>query len=80
MANTGLKLFPNPVNSVFSVSADNEITQLDIYNAIGVRVYSGTPNTQEVEISAENFSAGIYYAKIKMPHEGSTLKFIVEKK
>lgn len=63
-----LSLYPNPNNGVFSISLKNAvgISEVEIYNALGEKVYATSSfklqTTNEIDISAS--PKGIYFVKI----------------
>lgn len=59
----GIKLFPNPVISEFSVLSEQTISLVDIYDNSGRLILSLQPNSSQFPVSTENFAPGIYFVK-----------------
>ncbi|WP_026979209.1 T9SS type A sorting domain-containing protein [Flavobacterium tegetincola] len=60
-------LFPNPNNGNFTISCKNDFLEnsnLEIYDTLGKRLYQQKLYGNETVINLENFSKGIYVAKI----------------
>ena len=57
-----LKLFPNPVNNILHIDAEEEINKIEIFNTIGENVNTATD--QLSKISLHHLSPGIYMVKV----------------
>ncbi|WP_415831501.1 T9SS type A sorting domain-containing protein [Flavobacterium terrigena] len=71
-----VKLYPNPVKSIFNISLDKEITTVSIYNLLGQEVLSKSVNSNETSIDVADLSAGTYLVKITSNNEVKTLRII----
>lgn len=63
---TVMRLYPNPNNGNFRITmdlAENETTQITIYNNMGNAVKKIEANTQETKISLENEPTGVYFVQ-----------------
>lgn len=69
-------IYPNPVKTIFSISGNEAINEIEIYNLIGKRVLHKKNMTNEINI--ENLPSGIYVAKIKTDKGTLTSKLIKE--
>jgi dienelactone hydrolase len=58
--NTAVSVYPNPVNSVFTLETDQEIASVELYNSQGNLVKTGT--TKQVDIHEQ--PAGLYVVKV----------------
>jgi hypothetical protein len=61
---TGIKLYPNPTNSSFTISGVELNTTITIYNAIGVLVKS-IKSSDNTIIDLSDYSNGIYFIKMQ---------------
>ena len=71
-----IKLYPNPVKSIFNISLDKEITTVSIYNLLGQEVLSKSVNSNETSIDVNDLTAGTYLVKVTSNNEVKTLKVI----
>lgn len=71
----GIKLFPNPANSLLNVSAEAIIDEIRILDLAGRVLFSDTPGTMETKIPVHEFQAGFYLVQIISSDNTSTLKF-----
>jgi hypothetical protein len=62
------KVYPNPVQSVITIeykpSADILVKNVSVYNAMGVKVLSGTISREKNTFNFSSFTAGIYIVRI----------------
>ncbi len=57
-----LKVYPNPVSSVFSVQTDEKIMSVELYDTLGRKIKSlPTEKTNTLE----GLAKGVYFLKIK---------------
>lgn len=71
-----LKIYPNPVDNILTISFSNEITAVSIYNLLGQEVISKTINANEAKIDVSKLNAGTYLVKVQADNEAKTLKII----
>ena len=72
MANTEMKIFPNPSNGLFQIQItgiENQDYNLDVYNTVGAVVYSNKliysgKDTQTMKLDFSNFAKGVYYIRL----------------
>lgn len=71
-----LKIYPNPTQDVFSISADSSviINSMTIFNSIGQRLKSFEVENSFFDIS--DFKSGIYYLKIETDQSSVTERII----
>ncbi|MFM6983117.1 MAG: T9SS type A sorting domain-containing protein, partial [Chitinophagaceae bacterium] len=55
-----VSVYPNPANSVFTVTSANVIENITVVNALGQSVYTAAPGTNGVSVDASAFAKGIY--------------------
>lgn len=71
------KVYPNPSNSTWNVSANNQnITTVQVFDLLGKQVISLSPNTSEVTINASSLLDGIYIAEITSDGATKTIKLV----
>jgi hypothetical protein len=62
-----LVAYPNPFNTNLSIAVtgvENGAALLEIYNALGEKVYSSTPQSSTMELDLKEWSNGIYYVML----------------
>ena len=73
-----LSVYPNPFNSVFSISANSVVESIQIYDVIGNLVYESNVSASEVEIDLSFASSGSYLLIMEINDE-KVQKRIVKK-
>ncbi len=75
----GVMAYPSPARDVLNVAAADAIEQVEIYSLSGSKVLSAkvTP-AQEVEISVETLTPGIYLLQVQTTHSRHTLRIVKE--
>jgi len=62
----GLQVFPNPTTGRWTLSTEHEVMNaVQVFDGQGRLVVSLQPNDYIVHVNADNFVAGIYFAKIE---------------
>jgi hypothetical protein len=64
---TDITIYPNPSTGIFQLTFDNMQTsngELEIYNALGGKVYAQTKIEEQMQIDLSAFSKGVYYVKV----------------
>ena len=77
--NTSLfNIFPNPATDNLSIEANEEITEVNIYNILGVSVYNEifTMNDLQLDVNVSDFSNGVYFIKVKSVNGETVKRFI----
>lgn len=80
-ANRSFTVSPNPAKDYFTINlGEEEIKngQLDIYNLRGEKVYSQILNKKEESLSCKEFSAGMYFVRVRNGEKTSTEKLIIQ--
>jgi uncharacterized repeat protein (TIGR03803 family) len=70
-------LYPNPSSGSFTISTKEEIRSVEIFNAIGEKIYAREGNAKQLTIH-QRFSPGIYFARVSTANGLAAAKFIVE--
>ena len=75
----GVMAYPSPARDVLNVAAADAIEQVEVYSLSGSKVLSAkvTP-AQEVEISVETLTPGIYLLQVQTTHTRHTLRIVKE--
>ena len=80
-----ITLYPNPANSKCNLRFAMEepgLVSIGFYNALGLNVPGGIVNRwfdegiNEVELSLDDFTAGIYFVEVRGPNENRRLKLL----
>jgi hypothetical protein len=56
--------YPNPTTGIFYVKNAPKNSNIEVYNIIGERVFSGAAQTEDQEIDVSSRPAGIYIVKV----------------
>lgn len=74
-----VNIYPNPASDLINVTAE-KLTKINIYNSIGQLVYSQEVNANEVKVSTDSWTNGLYYINVETK-DGlkSSQKIIVNK-
>ncbi|RNC84252.1 MAG: T9SS C-terminal target domain-containing protein [Winogradskyella sp.] len=71
------RVYPNPSNSTWTIEgANTNIDTIEVYDILGKRVQTLSPNSQEVTIDAAGLKTGIYLAKLYSGDAVRTLKLV----
>lgn len=70
--------FPNPTNSNWNITSTASINTVEVYNVLGKKVMSLTPNTTAIVINASSLNSGLYFARIKGDNGFKTIKLVKE--
>ena len=60
---TPITVYPNPNNGIFNIQLQNvkQNTQLQIFNVLGERIYTGKLDSKTASINLSNNTAGLYF-------------------
>lgn len=72
------KLFPNPSQGQFTISSENEIKEIYLYDAKGKVVYEGQAESNSTIISTENLAPGIYMLKAAFSDQIIVERLVIE--
>ena len=73
-----VNLYPNPVNDKLTVTAQEAIGTLEIYNLMGALVYSQKDCSNKVEINTSGLPTGIYFIRLTNDKASETRRFVKE--
>jgi len=69
-----IDVYPNPADEFISISTNEKLQSISIYNSSGQLMYSSDSNQHPKEISVINWANGIYILKIGATHS----KFVIQ--
>lgn len=72
------RAFPNPTSNNWTISGNNVIKTVAVYDILGKQVVSLTPNSIEAVIDASSLRTGVYFAKIEGVNGSKTVKLVRE--
>lgn len=76
---TDFKVYPNPTKGNWNIKSNTEISTVTVYDILGKQITTLAPNATDVEISTDNITSGIYFARIDGINGSSkTVKLIKE--
>lgn len=78
-AGNSFKVYPNPVDNVFTISGNETIAEVKIVNLLGQEVMSKQFNAEEVTVNIEQLPQGTYIAQIATV-SGATSSYKIMKK
>ena len=68
--------YPNPASNNLTISASKNIENVEIFNLIGQKVISLTPNTNNKSIDVSNLNSGVYILKATIEGIKGSYKFV----
>ena len=72
----GFAAYPNPVNNVLNLKANETINSAVIYNVLGQEVYSANLNALNASIDMANFKSGAYFVKVNVGGTEGVIKIL----
>ena len=76
LAAKGFSAYPNPVNDVLNLRANEEISSVAIYNVLGQQVYAANINAMTSTIDMSRFDHGAYFVKVNVGNTEGTVKVL----
>ncbi|MCF8301673.1 MAG: T9SS type A sorting domain-containing protein [Bacteroidales bacterium] len=73
-----LELFPNPVNSTFTISTNHIIEKVTIYTLSGQQLIRVFPHSKDIEMDLQQLDAGIYIIRLITKAHSETTKIVVQ--
>jgi photosystem II stability/assembly factor-like uncharacterized protein len=70
-------IYPNPVNDQLNITSDEEMTQVDIFNQLGQRVFSQVVKNTYFNLKTSEFNSGVYYVRVTSDNGVATEKIMV---
>ncbi len=72
----GFQYYPNPVNNILNLSANDHIEQVNISNIAGQEVLKVTPNNVAAQIDMSHLPNGMYFVKAQVNGELTAFKIV----
>ena len=74
---TSFEAYPNPSNASWTIKSKNiAITSVTVFDVLGKRVVSLSPNNTKTVIDGSNLKPGLYFAQIKTNNGSSSVKLV----
>ena len=70
------KMYPNPVDNMLTISSEDDIQDISIYNVVGIKVMEMVINNKETVIDLSVLESGMYLIKIQGKNSKSIKTFI----
>jgi len=75
-ASKGFQAYPNPVQNVLNLQANETINQVAIYNVLGQQVYAAQVGALASTVDMSQFASGAYIVKVDVNGAEGTVKII----
>jgi len=75
-AATGFQAYPNPVNNVLNLQANEAISNVAIFNVLGQEVYRADINAMTSQVDMSQMASGAYFVKVNINGTEGTVKVI----
>lgn len=69
-------VYPNPVTHLLTISAVENLSNVEIYNTFGQLVKTQNTTEKELKIDVSNFINGVYFARIYSGNNTTTVKIV----
>ena len=69
-------VFPNPTNGEWNINSNSEMSKVALFDILGKKVLTITPNAMEATIDATSFRTGVYFARIEGINGTKTVKLV----
>ncbi len=77
LTKSSLSIYPNPASEQVSLSAQEVISLVSVYNTIGEEVYVATPGANEFTLKTAAWDEGLYFITVKGKDHSITKKLII---
>lgn len=71
-------LYPNPVNDVLTINANNTVTAVAVYSLTGQKVLTATPNSNQTLLNMGSLQAGMYFVRVNTASGSETIRVLKE--
>ena len=72
----GFSAYPNPVNNVLNLQANEAISNVAIFNVLGQEVYRANINAMTSQVDMSQMASGAYFVKVNIGGVEGTVKVI----
>ncbi|MUV04841.1 T9SS type A sorting domain-containing protein [Flavobacterium rakeshii] len=69
-----LTYYPNPVSNILTLSNTNTISNVEVYNLLGQKVFANNFSNTEIQVDLSNLETGIYMVKISSQETQKTIR------
>ncbi len=73
---SNIKMFPNPVQNSLTINANDNISNITIFNVLGQNVLSVNPNSNSAILPTETLEKGTYIIKVMIDGKAASSKFV----
>jgi hypothetical protein len=74
----GIKMYPNPVKNILTISANSEIQRVSVRNILGQEVLTSNPRSNSATLQTSALQKGVYMVTTEIDGKLSTSKLIKE--
>jgi hypothetical protein len=74
----GFTLYPTIVKEELNFRSQNNVEAITVFNVLGQKVFSGTPNTNNSSVNLSNLRPGVYVVKVSAEGKIGSYKIIKE--
>jgi hypothetical protein len=78
MEEVTFSIYPNPVINELNITSGVEMTQVEIINQLGQKVYSQVVKDNVFNLKTNDYESGVYYVRITTEQGVSTEKFMIK--
>jgi hypothetical protein len=72
----GFSAYPNPVENILNLQANEEISSAVVYNVLGQEVYNANINALNATIDMASFASGAYFVKVNVGGTEGVVKIL----
>jgi hypothetical protein len=73
----GISVYPNPSSGYFTVSSDELISLVQVFNVLGEKILEGAPWSDEVDVHLPAYPPGIYFVRVEDAMRKKVVKVVV---
>ncbi len=78
VAGNTINVYPNPAADHMTISSEKPITEIEIFNYVGQKVFSQVVKNTTFTMSTTGFSTGVYYVRVKSGDNVITRKVMIQ--
>lgn len=76
LALNSFKVFPNPVVDVLTISSNEIVQNVNVYNILGQLVNQVTPNVASPSVDFSTLKSGVYFVEVTIQGQVQTVKIV----
>ncbi|HKK81429.1 MAG TPA: endo-1,4-beta-xylanase, partial [Prolixibacteraceae bacterium] len=73
------KVYPNPANNEINIQHQSAPFSIEMYNSVGVKVYSEFSATESLKINVQNLNRGVYFMKLSGESDAVSVQKVILK-